>query len=233
MEYVSQMTSRWADSIAQKTYRIPSLLLMENAGIALAHHARLLAAAHGRSCFLVIAGKGNNAGDGFVAARHLHNLGSPVTVLLTSPPGAFPDESDPALNLRILATIGVERFQGDRPDHVRAAWGAGPSPPVFIDALFGTGLRGDLRPPYPELIGCLAAFEAPIVSADLPSGLDGDSGAVHGAAVGADVTVTFGFAKVGLARGEGPRLAGRVTVADISLPAPLKREIRAHRLETP
>ena len=89
---------------------------------------------------------------------------------------------------------------------------------VVVDALLGTGATGAPRPPYDEAIERANLSPAPVCAVDTPSGLDCDTGEAPGAAIQADVTVTFGFAKQGFTQGQGPDLCGRIVVADIGLP---------------
>lgn len=152
----------------------------------------------------VVTGAGNNAGDGFVVAAALK---LPVTVYAAVPRS----------KLRGDAALYASRLPADVPV-VESA-----TPPVFrpdqliVDALLGTGCRGSLREPFADYIAAINASGAPVLSLDLPSGLDGDSGAIDPAAVRADWTVTFGFPKTGLFRREGPRHTGILKVVEIGL----------------
>ncbi|MEQ8765415.1 MAG: NAD(P)H-hydrate epimerase [Planctomycetota bacterium] len=218
--FISQDTSRELDRRAKDEYRIPTLLLMEHAGTALASAALSLSEAP----VIVCAGRGNNAGDGFVAARHIANAGRDVSVLTLGDPETFQVGSDSAVNLEILRCIGVPLLFVTDPAQLPAALPVD-SPWIVVDALLGTGLRGDVRPLFAALIDRLNASGWPIVAADLPSGLDGDTGSIHGTCIRATRTVAFGFPKIGMARGRGPELCGDVSVADISLPLALRNEI--------
>ena len=187
--------------------------LMERAGWAVSRAALGLAGGgYGRRA-LVLAGKGNNGGDGLVAARHLTAAGMGVTTLLTADPASFAGP----------ARTNLERLAGNRvlaatPERLaREAARAD----VVVDAIFGTGFRG-----VPEGIAAAAIDAAngaagPIVSADIPSGVVADSGAVPGEGVHADVTVTFGAPKAGLVLLPGAAFAGHLEVADIGFPEDL------------
>lgn len=203
MKTVTVEQARRMDRDAVERFGMPSILLMENAARAVAEAARELG---GR--YVVLAGPGNNGGDGLAAARHLGRNG---VVHLTAEPD--PDKSpDAALQLSILRRAGWPVVVGEAPDpeaHAGAVW---------IDALFGTGLT---RPPAGRAAEWVRLFneaEGKKLCVDVPSGLHGDTGAVLGVACVADVTVTFGACKVGLTVGEGPRHAGRVIVAPLGIP---------------
>jgi len=195
--------ARAIDRDAVERLGMPSILLMENASRAVADAARQL----GRR-FVVLAGRGNNGGDGLAAARH---LGPACAVHLLAEPD--PNKSpDAALQLRILRAAGHRVSIGVAPVFEQDPV------PVWIDALFGTGL---LRPLMGEGLAWVQAVNraaGPKLAVDVPSGLDGDSGAVLGDAFVADVTVTFAGVKIGMTRGAGPRCCGRVVVEGLGLP---------------
>jgi NAD(P)H-hydrate epimerase len=179
--------------------------LMDNAGRAAAAvlAARWPDAARGGT--LVVAGPGNNGGDGWVLARTLHRLGVPVWV------AAFPREAGSLAASAASAALadGVREVAPDGP------W---PSVGLAVDALLGTGARGAPRAPIAAAIERLADLRVPVLAIDGPTGVDLGSGVVHTAAVHADCSVTFGGVRRGhlLARDE----VGDIVVADIGLPDP-------------
>jgi NAD(P)H-hydrate epimerase len=195
---------------ASAEHGMPSAVLMENAGQALAKAALALAGPQGR--FLVLCGMGNNGGDGLVAARVLHGLGRTVHVELMGIPEAL--EGEPARNARALKASGValEPIPEDLP--------VGPGD-VVVDALLGTGLS---RPPegrYADAIGRISVWRASgakVVSADLPSGLQSDTGVALTPCVTADVTTSFGFLKVGQVVEPGASRCGALELVDIGIP---------------
>jgi NAD(P)H-hydrate epimerase len=197
---------RAADSWAIDEQGIPSLDLMETAGEAVAEAVRDVA---NDGLVRVVCGKGNNGGDGLVAARHLARTGYEVEVLLLWPGGELSPD----------ATTNLERFEGavravgpdDLPD---ALAGSG----AVVDAIFGTGFEGAPRAPADAAIEAINASEGPVVAADIPSGVDASSGEADGAAVDADVTVSFHAAKLGHWIFPGKAKAGEVRVADIGIP---------------
>jgi ADP-dependent NAD(P)H-hydrate dehydratase / NAD(P)H-hydrate epimerase len=197
---------RAADSWAIEERGIPSLELMETAGAAVAEAARDVAA---EGPARVVCGKGNNAGDGLVAARHLATSGYDAEVLLLWP----------AADLSPDATSNLERFDGPvrevSPEELAEALTRSG---VVIDAIFGTGFSGTPRAPADAAIEAMNACGAPVVAADVPSGIDASTGEAEGAAVRADATVSFHAAKLGQWVSPGKALRGVLRVADIGIP---------------
>lgn len=193
---------------------VSARLLMENAGREVAGAAvRLAGGRYGRRV-VVVCGRGNNGGDGFVAARHLDRWGVRTTVLALE--GGDPREPA-ATNMRRLAQTGVRVRAWSEAAAARELARAD----VAVDALFGTGFRGVPEGSFAEAILALEAAGVPVVSVDVPSGVNGATGAVEGSAVHADLTVTFGAAKVGVVLHPGAAHAGVVEVAEIGFPPDL------------
>ncbi len=190
--------------------------LMEEAGLASAQEAwMLLGTLEGRQ-IVVLAGPGNNGGDGLVAARHLHDWGAEVTV--AAPRGRADDA-----NLRELAAreVAVPRGEEARDALARMA-----DADLVIDGLLGVGKARPLAADEPigEALAALAEARAgarppKLLAIDLPTGLDADGGTVDPLTVAADVTVTFGLPKVGMYQAMGSGVVGRVQVVDIGIPA--------------
>jgi hydroxyethylthiazole kinase-like uncharacterized protein yjeF len=191
---------------------IPLSELMERAGAAVAVEAAALVP-DGR--VVVVAGKGNNGGDGWVAARCLLEAGHDATVLSLAPPGSLASPADEAA--RIAVASGVTwREAGSAAEIVLALSDAD----LIVDAVFGVGLKDAPRGDSAAIIVAMDDADAPVLSVDLPSGVDADTGAVPGAAVHADVTVTFGWMKAGSLVYPGAEHVGQLVVADIGLPEP-------------
>jgi NAD(P)H-hydrate epimerase len=189
--------------------------LMERAGWALARvTADAAGGRHGRRA-VVVCGKGNNGGDGLVAARHLARWGLGVTVVSLQDPAELREPA--AANARRLAETDarVVRFAADR-----LARELGRAD-VAVDAIFGTGFRGIPEDDFATAIELLAGDGVPVVAADIPSGVNGSTGAVEGIAVRAVATVCFGALKPGVVLHPGAEHAGVVEVADIGFPADL------------
>lgn len=198
MKYLSVREAQEIDRRAQDEFHIPSIVLMEHAGKAVADEAKRW----GRS-FVVVAGFGHNGGDGLVAARHLHNRGCAVEILSLQPL-----EGTQAKMVEALKIPAYREFRD-----VRGS--------VIIDALFGIGLNRDVAGPAAELIEQINASKKKVVAVDIPSGLDGDTGRPRGCAVRAKITVTMGFAKRGFKNRSAKEYIGRCVVADIGYPREL------------
>ena len=202
---------------------VPALVLMENAGRALAAEAAALLRdaplqwIPGAPSALVLAGPGQNGGDGFCAARHLSSMGYPVIVLFFGKEGRLPAEA--RANYEALRAYPVEVRQcGAEMD------GLAVSPGVAVDCLLGTGQSGDPRPPIDaavRLANDLRRRGIPIVACDMPTGVDSDTGRLYEPYASADVTVTMGFPKIGLYTYPGRAHAGRIVVDALGLPPAL------------
>ena len=203
---VDAATMRALDEHTIHALGVPGDLLMESAGRAVAE--AVLALWSPADPVLVVCGPGQNGGDGLVAARHLHALGVPVRVALLAEPGSL--RGDAAANLARLGAAGVAHEHGEVeiPDHG-----------IVVDAVFGTGLSRAVTGPHATVLERLsrARRRARVVAVDLPSGLCADTGQVLGVASLADVTVTLGLPKLGLALEPGRSHAGRVVVARIGI----------------
>jgi ADP-dependent NAD(P)H-hydrate dehydratase / NAD(P)H-hydrate epimerase len=186
--------SRELDRLSQETYGIPSYSLMRNAGEAVADLLlRRWPHAVGASV-LVVAGKGNNGGDGFVAARKLIQAGVRVRLILLA--HAADLKGDAARAHADYVSVGGSVIEIVNEDAVAGALRAEPRTAV-VDAIFGTGLNAEVRALPRRVIESINALGAPIVAIDIASGVNADSGAVMGVAIAATLTVTFGYAKYG------------------------------------
>jgi NAD(P)H-hydrate epimerase len=199
---------REGDRRAAEDHAMPSILLMERAGLAAA--AEIRARHPQRRAALVLAGSGNNGGDGYVVARHLAEAGWEVEVAAPDP-GA-PGAGDAAAMRAVAATLGLR----PRPVDVGAL---AAETRLVVDALLGTGARGAPRGAAAAAVAALADAAGPIVSLDVPSGVEADTGRAPGPAVRAELTVTFHGDMLGLRVEPGRALAGEVVVVDIGIPS--------------
>jgi hydroxyethylthiazole kinase-like uncharacterized protein yjeF len=214
---------RGADRRAQRM-GTAGIELMEQAGAAVAVAARALLASIDRpssGMVLVLAGSGNNGGDGFVAARHLATAGVRSAVVLVAS-DRRPGTRDATRNWHRLDGLGdVERIQAASAHDVAVLLNGLERAALVIDGLLGTGIRGALRDPVREAVElCLRARQlgVPVLAIDTPTALDLTSGMPSDPQVRADVTVTFHRPKEGLLTRDGRLQAGRVLVAPIGLP---------------
>lgn len=212
--------SRRVDQMAVEEFGFCGLVLMENAGRGVADVLCRLGIA---GPVVICCGKGNNAGDGFVIARHLDLRGYAVRVLLWAKPEEL--AGDAATNYRILTKtdVPIEVF-GAVHDATRlatlldgAAW--------IVDALLGTGARGEPRPPLDTVIDQINASPALKLAIDLPSGLDCDTGQAAGHTIRANETCTFVTAKVGFREPSALPYLGRLHVLDIGVPRKLVERV--------
>lgn len=217
MDEVS-LTSEEMGRVDEESERfgVPRLLLMENAGASV---ARFILRTFGKTGVLLFCGTGNNGGDGLVAARHLSSHGCPVEVVMVGDPSKI-RTPEARLNWEV-----VERMEsvGKRVIlHPEEMGGIGKEGfGVVVDALLGTGVRGELREPYLSAVRWINRSGLPVVAVDTPTGLDPSTGEVHGEAVRANFTLTFHRMKRGLLK--RPEHAGRVMVEGIGVPPEAER----------
>jgi len=205
------------DRLASAQFRIPTLLLMENAGRSVAEEAKNLLTKKG--LVVIISGNGNNGGDGFAAARHLTNRGIRVKVWIAGKPERF--KPDTVTNYQIITAMNIPISFLEDSDSLPGLKKDLKSCSLIIDALFGIGLDRNLEEPFLSIVQIINQTKKRVLSVDLPSGLHADRGLVMGDCVKAYTTLTFSLPKAGLYVNEGPAYAGKVKVADISVPQPL------------
>lgn len=218
MRLVSSEQMREIERRAAEEAGLPTLVLMEHAGRAVAQVTWRLLRERGGDQVAVVCGKGNNGGDGLCAARHLANAGLRVRVYLLARDQDL--QGDAATNLRALrsAEVEVDNVVGAVDTAVRAV---GHSADVVVDAIFGTGFRGPAVGLAARAIEAVNDSRVPVVAVDVPSGLDADTGRVEGPCVRAHVTVTMGLPKVGLLVYPGAAYSGEIVVADLGIPRKL------------
>ncbi len=218
MKVVTAEEMRDIDRRTIGEYGISGEVLMERAGLCVAKRVREL---FGQRKVLVLAGGGNNGGDGFVAARQLFNEGWKVTVVLTAKEGTL----SPGCRLQCRSAkklgIPVEFRTTLGPKDLHGA--------VVIDAIFGTGLSKPITGPVSGMIRLLNRTDVPVISVDIASGVSADNGGTMDEAVRADATVTFGLPKMGHYLHPGAEYTGRLFVEDIGFPREL---VNADRIRT-
>ena len=221
MKLVTAAQMRELDRRAIEEVGIPSLVLMENAGRSTYQILRRefpdLAGE-----VAVLAGRGNNGGDGFVVARYLAGDGLPVVVFLLGQRDQV--RGDARVNLEILARQGVEVVEVLTADDLNPMLHRLARAALMVDALLGTGLDQPVQGLMATLIAKVSQLRAPVLAVDLPTGLSADTGEVLGVALKAQVTVTFGWPKIGQLVAAGRDYVGRLWQVDISIPPALARE---------
>jgi NAD(P)H-hydrate epimerase len=221
MHALTREEIRALDRCAIDRLGIPGVILMENAGRNAADAvAELLGGAAGRSV-AVVAGAGNNGGDGFVIARHLALGGAAVVTYLVVPPAKI--TGDARVNLDALRALRHDvREAADALDGVAQQLKGFDA---VVDAVGGTGIRGPLRGGLAAAVEQINAAGRPVVAVDLPTGLDCDTGEASGPAVQAALTVTMLARKKGFDAPGAAAYTGRVRVVDIGVPPEVVAEI--------
>jgi ADP-dependent NAD(P)H-hydrate dehydratase / NAD(P)H-hydrate epimerase len=209
---------RALDRATIETIGLPGVVLMENAGRAVALAVREVARG---GHVAVVCGAGNNGGDGYVAARCLREWGQPATVYLTAAREVV--KGDAALHLAVFERCGGEVVPLADQAALLSQAPVIEAAEVVVDALFGTGLARPIQGHLAAVIRVINGSRAYKVAVDVPSGLSSDAGHVLGIAVRANCTITFGFAKPGLVSAPGCAHAGRVEVAEMGVPRDLAR----------
>src|SRR4030043_1156790 len=220
------------DRKAIEIYRIPGIVLMENAGRGAMEVISNAFPDIQKKGIAIIAGKGNNGGDGFVIGRHFLNRGISVKAFLLADPNTLRGDAETNFQtfLRMKGEIysvpSSKEYQKIKKDLEKFD--------LLIDSIFGTGLDADVRGYYREVIDHLNTLQKPIVAVDTPSGLDANTGKPLGPAIRASLTVTFGLPKVGHLISPGIDYVGELKVIDISIPRRLLEEekIQTYLLES-
>lgn len=193
---------RHYDSYTINTIGVPSLVLMERAALAVRDEI-LNAFPLNLGHVVVVAGSGNNGGDGLDVARLLHIAGVQVTILNVGNPDHASDEH------KVQDKI-CQYYQIPQTTDLAVLKQA----TLIVDAMFGIGIDRPVKGNYADAIKAINDCDAVVVAVDMPSGINTDSGEVMGVAVKATTTVTFALNKVGLTKGDGQKYAGRIVIAD-------------------
>jgi len=211
--HVTAEQMREIDRRAIQDIGIPGVVLMENAGRRVFEEAKSMVSASD-GVVIVLSGKGNNGGDGFVVARHLINNGYDVRAYLV---GKAADVSgDAAINLAVLRQMGTVVNELYHENDVEALVPDLRGASLVVDALLGTGAKGAVKGLYAALVSALDGSR--VLSVDVPSGLDADTGKPLLMAVRAEKTVTFQYLKRGFTHPSAQEFLGELVVADIGIP---------------
>lgn len=211
---LSRAEVRSIDRRAAEEFALPSLILMENAGRGAADWLQARAGADAR--VVILAGSGNNGGDGGVVARHLDAAGWAVRIVWFGPPEKLP--ADAATQHEILRRSGVAQEDWDGPIDPGRLDGLLAGADWVVDGLLGTGLTRPVEGTLRDVIEAVNRAGKPVLALDIPSGLDADTGEPRGLAVRAKATVTFVAPKVGFGRPGASEYTGTVDVAGIGVP---------------
>ncbi|UZQ48796.1 NAD(P)H-hydrate dehydratase [Clostridium kluyveri] len=212
MKIATVRISRDIDNYAINQFKIPGIVLMENAAIKVIKNIDLTNC----NSFCVICTRGNNGGDGFAVARHLYNLNKKVQVFLVGKEEGMSE--DCKVNYTILKNLGLNIYKLNSQEEIDTLKKCIQKSDVTIDALFGTGISREIVGIQSSVISLINENSKYIISIDVPSGLNGDTGKVLGNCVRADVTVTFQLYKKGFLTYGSHEFTGKILVEDIGIP---------------
>jgi hydroxyethylthiazole kinase-like uncharacterized protein yjeF len=223
MRLVTASEMREIDRIAIETFGIPGVVLMENAGRGAAEAFLSHFSPQPGAGVMILCGRGNNGGDGYVMARYFHAAGLQVSVVVLSELSRI--AGDARIHFEIIQHMGIRILEV--PDEAR--WGSARDEveghAFVVDAILGTGLNAPVRGFYGQVIEDVNRWGRPVASVDIPSGLNADTGRIMGVAVKAALTVTFGFAKIGQVVFPGAGQVGRLVRVDISIPKAVSERV--------
>lgn len=205
---------RMIDKTAIEKYGIPGIVLMENAGISVVNE--IINDFSLNSKFTIVCGRGNNGGDGFVVARHLHNKGYKIKVFILGKKDGI--RGDALINYNIIKNLGIDITEIVYDDDLIKLKENLIDYHIVVDALFGTGLNKEVCGIPERVINIMNKYSRHIISVDIPSGIGGNDGNVFKVAVRADKTVTFGLPKCGNLIYPGAEYNGELVIRDIGIP---------------
>jgi ADP-dependent NAD(P)H-hydrate dehydratase / NAD(P)H-hydrate epimerase len=208
---------RWCDETTIQKHGIPGIQLMENAGRSVVEILQQQYTPLSGKHILIVCGKGNNGGDGFVIARLLAENESQVTVILLASPTEL--KGDAAINFQLLVSLS-ERKKNilHIKQYSKRILNSISKPDLIVDAIFGTGFSGAARKPASDVIAWINTQNIPVASVDIPSGVNGTTGVAEGEAIHAERTVTLAALKTGLLCNQGKEFSGEIHCTDIGIP---------------
>ena len=206
-----------------ETFGIPGIVLMENAGRCAVDFFMSQFSDITNKRIGIMAGSGNNGGDGFVMARYLISSGEDVIVFLLTKSEKL--SGDALFNYELLLKMDAQIIEMPDEASLNPRYDILNTRNIWIDALLGTGLRSDVRGRYKRVITFLNVSKHPVFAVDIPSGLHADTGNICGTSVKADATITFGHQKIGLAMPTGEQHCGNLAIADIGIPRQITESI--------
>ncbi|SKC50487.1 NAD(P)H-hydrate dehydratase [Maledivibacter halophilus] len=214
MKVVLNDEMRLIDKISMEKYGVPGVVLMENAGVSVVNE--IIDNFNLDYKFTIVCGKGNNGGDGFVVARHLHNKGYKLNIFVLGDKKAI--KGDALINYEILTKLGIGIKEIKNDDTLIQLKESIISYPIVIDALFGTGLSKEVQGISKKAINIINKYSKYTISIDIPSGVGGNDGKIFGTPVEANKTVTLCLPKCGNLVYPGAEYNGKLVIKDIGIP---------------
>jgi len=227
VSYVTREQMREMDRMTIEETGLPGVVLMENAGRGAAEVAVQMMAKTKSQSVMVMCGRGNNGGDGYVVARYLVNWGHRVRVCSLCALDEV--EGDVRTHMDVLLAMHADVRPVVEHTELAAAARRFSHTHLVVDAILGTGLSGEVRDIYADAIDVINAGSVPVLSVDVPSGLDADTGKPLGRAVEATRTATFHAPKVGFRQKGASKYVGKVVVVDIGIPKDVTRAVMRAR----
>lgn len=224
MRLINGEASRKMDKEAEENFGLSTLVLMENAGLRCADYVESLfdEAPYNDVRVSFVLGKGNNGGDGFVAARHLYNKGFDVEIFCLSQPETFSPGAK--ANWDIVSAMGIKISYLDQARDLALFRVKLMASRLIIDGIFGSGFKGEMTGLAKDVVDIINGVNTPVLALDIPSGIDADSGEVGTTFVKADYTVSFALPKFGNIFAPGGEYNGELNIVDISFPRMLTEE---------
>jgi ADP-dependent NAD(P)H-hydrate dehydratase / NAD(P)H-hydrate epimerase len=216
MKLLTSSRMRELDRRAIEDIGIPGIVLMENASRGVFDIIRSEFGLLECASAAVVCGKGNNGGDGFAVARHLHNAGARPRIAVAARPGEI--SGDAAINMNACKNLNIPMIHVTDPRRMAGLRKILKGADFVVDALLGTGVSGPVKPFFLKIINEINKCDSPVFAVDVPSGVQVDDGRVFNGAVNADHTITFGAPKIGLFVHPGASHAGSIYVIDIGIP---------------
>lgn len=216
MRILNNSEMKELDKKAMEEYKIPGIVLMENAGIAVVDEVVSSIKAKDRKDVAIFCGIGNNGGDGLVVARYLINREISVDTYIVGNPNLY--KGDAKINYEILLSMEASLYTLEKERDLSELDGVINKYSIIVDGIFGTGLHRPIEGIAKKVIDIINNSEKEIISIDIPSGINGDNGQVYGTAVKANKTVTFQLPKIGNILYPGQSYCGELLIKSIGIP---------------
>jgi hydroxyethylthiazole kinase-like uncharacterized protein yjeF len=226
MKIVSSSQMKQLDKIAMGEYSIPGIVLMENAGLKVFYEVLKVIEKKENKKVLVVCGRGNNGGDGFVVARHLLNAGIPVKVFLVGDPSGI--SGDAKINYEILRKLNMDIEVIGDDESLQNLSREIQTCSLIVDAIFGTGIVRKIEGLIEEVIHMINESQKEVMAIDIPSGVSGEDGSIYGTAIKANKTIMIQLPKIGNINYPGAGYGGQTILKDIGIPEEAMNQIEIH-----